>query len=260
MDVAVAGGTGWIGRLVVEAVRDAGHDPSVISRSRGVDVTTGAGLDEALRGVRAVIDVTNITTTSRRKAVAFFEAGTARLLAAGHRAGVAHHVALSIVGCDRVGLGYYAGKRRQEELVLNGPVPASVLRATQFYEFAPQMIEHGFGPFVPGPRMRSQPVAAREVAEALVVLATGEPAGLAPDLAGPEVHDMAWMVRQVVRARGLHRVVIPLKMPGSAGRQMAGDGLLPREAGPRGKQTFREWLGSPDGSAVRPDDRAASRG
>ncbi|MEU6343554.1 SDR family oxidoreductase [Streptomyces sp. NPDC046977] len=246
MRIAVAGGTGWVGRKVVEAVRAAGDVPVVLARSTGVDLTTGAGLDEALDGCTTVIDVSNVVTTGKRRSVAFFDAATTRLLTAGARAGVTHHIALSIVGCDRVGLGYYMGKRRQEELVLSAAAPHTVLRATQFHEFAAQMLARR-GPVV-APRMRSQPIAAREVADALVTLAGAAPAGLAPDLAGPEVLEMDDMVRRLARARGDRRLLVPVRL-GATGRALTAGGLLPAADGPRGRQTFAEWLTTPDAGA-----------
>ncbi|HEU5332759.1 MAG TPA: NAD(P)H-binding protein [Actinocrinis sp.] len=246
MKIAVAGGTGWVGRLVVEALWDAGETPVVLARSTGVDLTTGAGLDEALAGACAVVDTTNVTSVGRRRSVAFFETATANLLAAGRRAGVGHHVALSIVGCDRVDLGYYLGKRRQEELVLADGVPGTVLRTTQFHEFAARMLGRG-GRFALAPRQLSQPVAAREVAVALAELARTEPVGLAPELAGPEQHWMPDLVRRLARARGTRRVVVPVRVPGRAGKAMAHGGLLPAEPGPRGRITFDAWLA--DGAA-----------
>ena len=238
MRIAVAGGTGCAGRLVVRNATRLGHLPVVIARSAGVDLTTGAGLAAALDGADAVIDVTNITTTSRARAVAFFEAATSTLVCAAARAGVRHLVALSIVGCDRTPVGYYAGKLRQEELVLAGRLPSTVLRATQFHEFAAQLIGRGIGPFVPAPRILSQPVAADEVATALVELATGPAVGLAPELAGPEERQLVPMVRQVVKARGLRRIVVPIPVPGNAGS----GAQLPTGRGPRGRQSFDEWL------------------
>ena len=246
MRIAIAGGTGTLGRYVVEAVRAAGHQPTVISRSRGVDVITRTGLDDALRDTSVVIDVTNMTTVSEKKSTAFFETATHNLIDAGQRAGVTHHLVLSIVGIDRVDLGYYKGKRAQERVALAGPVPATVLSATQFYEFADQMLTRG-GPFAIVPRMTTQPVAAREVADALVVLALGEPVGRAPDIAGPEQRQMSDLVRAVLRARGEHRLMIPIRLPGAVGRAMANGGLLPTDDGPRGIQTFEEWLAT-DGS------------
>jgi uncharacterized protein YbjT (DUF2867 family) len=238
--IAVAGGTGIVGSHVVTALTAAGHDPVVLARSRGVDLTTGAGLDAALEGARAVIDVSNLSTTSRKKSVAFFSEAGRQLLAAGQRAGIAHHVALSIVGIDRVDFGYYEGKRRQEELVLNGPVAATVLRSTQFFEFAEQLLARG--PLVVVPRMRTQPVAAREVADALVTLALGPAVGRAPELAGPEELQMVAMVRAVRKASGARKVLFPVRLPGRVGRAMADGALLPTGPGPRGQQTFAESL------------------
>lgn len=239
MRVAVAGGTGVVGQHVVSALSAGGSDVVVLARSRGIDLTTGQGLDAALEGVETVIDVSNVTTMSRSTSEQFFETTTRRLLAAGERAGVRHHVVLSIVGADRVDFGYYFGKRRQEALVLAGPVPASVLRATQFHEFAERFV--GRGPVAMVPRMRCQPIAAREAADALVTLSAGPAVGLAPELAGPREEQLTDMVRQLAQRRGLRRLVVPLRVPGKAARDMAGTGLLPSGPGPRGQQTFAEW-------------------
>jgi uncharacterized protein YbjT (DUF2867 family) len=227
---------------VVAAAAAAGHSPVVLSRSRGVDLTTGRGLDDALDGVEAVIDVSNVTTTTRRRAVKFFVSATEHLLSAGQRTGVKHHVALSIVGVDRVDFGYYYGKRAQEALVLSGAVPASVLRATQFHEFAGQLLARSPGPLAFVPRMQTQPVAASEVAAALVDLAGGHAVGLAPEMAGPEVHEMVDLARRVLAATAQRRAVVPLRLPGATGKAMATGALLPTDPGPRGKQTFASWL------------------
>ncbi|MEW1829056.1 NAD(P)H-binding protein [Streptomyces sp. NPDC088196] len=246
MKVAVAGGTGLVGRYVVEELAAAGHEPVVLSRSRGVDlVAGGAGLDAALDGVDTVVDVSNVTTTGARKSVAFFDAVGRNLLDAGERAAVRHHVVLSIVGIDRVGLGYYQGKLRQERVVKDGPLPWTVLRATQFHEFAKQTLERVPRPFAVVPRMRTQPIAAREVAQHLVRLVGGPAQGMAPDLAGPRVEQLVDMVRQLLRARRERRWVVPVRMPGAVGAAMTGDGQLPvvgDAVGPRGRQTFEEWL------------------
>ncbi|MEU7769761.1 SDR family oxidoreductase [Micromonospora taraxaci] len=245
MRIAVAGGTGWVGRLVVDAVRAAGHEPVTLARSTGVDLIRGSGLDQALTATPVVIDVSNVSTINRRRSEEFFGTATGNLLAAGQRAGVRHHVALSVVGVDRVNWGYYAGKRRQERLVLDGTVPATVLRSTQFYELAAQMLASIPGPVAVVPQMRIQPIAAHEVARCLVDLALADPAGRAPDIAGPQQLRMSDMARRLLRSRGSHRVVLPVRLPGSTGRAMAGDGLLPTAPGPRGNQTFDQWLGSP---------------
>ncbi|MGW6743601.1 SDR family oxidoreductase [Streptomyces sp. NPDC055025] len=242
MRVAVAGGTGLVGRHVVEELSAAGHEPVVLARARGVDLVSGAGLDEAMAGVEAVVDVTNVTTMSARKAISFFEAVGGNLLDAGARAGVRHHVALSIVGIDRVGHGYYQGKIRQEERVRSGRVPWTVLRATQFHEFAQQTVDLFPGPLAVVPRMNTQPIAAREVAQRLVGLILGPAQGMAPELAGPRVEQLVDMVRKLLRAQRRRRLLLPVRFPGAAGAAMAGDGQLPTGPGPRGAQTFDEWL------------------
>jgi uncharacterized protein YbjT (DUF2867 family) len=240
MKIAIAGGTGLLGRMVVTAARRAGHEALVLSRSVGVDLTTGRGLAGALAGAEVVIDVANVTTLRSRTSVEFFEAETRQLLAVGAEAGVRHHIALSIVGVDRVEMGYYQGKVAQERLIAAGPLPWSVLRATQFHEFAGQLLQRG-GPVVAVPRMVNQPIAAAEVADALVALASAEPGGLLPDLGGPQQERMVDMVRRLQSVRGGHRPVIGLPMPGALGRQLRTE-LLPVGDGPRGRQTFEQWL------------------
>lgn len=242
MRVAVAGGTGVVGRHVVKALSGAGHTPITLSRGRGVDLVTGTVLVEALSGAGAVIDVSNIVATGRAKSVKFFETATTNLLRAGEEAGVKHHVVLSIVGVDRVKLGYYAGKLRQEELALSGAVPATVLRATQFYEFPGQLLDRVPGPVAVVPRQLIRPVAAAEVASELVSIAFGEPRGLAPEFAGPEEHQLVDLARRIEKKRGRRRPVIGLRVPGEGGRAMAGGQLLPGANARFGRQTFDEWV------------------
>ncbi|MGF1646210.1 MAG: SDR family oxidoreductase [Kineosporiaceae bacterium] len=244
MRLAVAGGTGIVGRLVVAEALRRGHDPVVLARSTGVDVVTGVGLDAGLVGCDAVIDTTNLVTMRRDQATAFFEAASRSLTTAGDRAGVRHHLVLSIVGVDRVpSWPYYAGKLRHEEAALAGPLPVTVLRATQFHEFPGQLLRTAAaGPVSAIPRMRIQPVAAREVATRLVALAEGEPAGRAPDLAGPEVHEVVDLARRLVHARRERRAVIGVPLPGAAGRAMRRGALLPASPGPRGTVRFDDWL------------------
>lgn len=249
LTVAVAGGTGVVGRHVVQVARERGHRPLVLARSEGVDLLTGSGLAESLHGVDAVVDVTGTSAQQRAASEAFFGGVTRNLLAAEREAGVGHHVVLSIVGVDDVPSGYYAGKRLQERLVAEqepaagAVLPWSILRATQFHEFAEQAL--GFarlGPVSLVPRMLSQPVAAREVAEALVELVEQGPRGRVPDLAGPEEHRIAHLARRVSRHHGARRRVVELSLPGAAWRQMRRGALLPAQDGPRGEVTFEAWL------------------
>ncbi|MEJ6489516.1 NAD(P)H-binding protein [Leucobacter sp. USCH14] len=243
MRIAIAGGTGTVGRHVTAAAEGRGHEVRVLSRAAGVDLATGAGLD--LTGIDAVIDVSGTTTQSESRARAFFEASTRHLLGAGRSAGVRHHVALSIVGVDRAPFGYYAGKAAQEHAVANGPLPWTVLRATQFHEFAAQMIDQmRYGPVVVVPKMRTRPVAARTVSEHLVRCAEESPAGFAPELAGPREDRMSRMVRALAAHRGIRAGVLEVPLPGRFGRALRDGGILPSDPadavleGP----TFAEWL------------------
>jgi uncharacterized protein YbjT (DUF2867 family) len=242
--VAVVGGTGLAGGHTIEALKQAGHDPVAIARSTGVDVTTGAGLAAALAGVQAVIDVTNTPAIEPAEVRRFFTASTGNLLDAGQRAGVRHHVLLSIVGIDRVeGTGHYAGKRRQEELVEAGPVPFTILRATQFFEFAEMVggwTRHD-GSAVVAPLL-VQPVAAADVGTALAEAAAGPPQGRAADLAGPEPQDLVDMARRALAARGDSTRLVPSWRAGPFGTEMAGEVMLPGPGARIAPTTFDMWL------------------
>jgi uncharacterized protein YbjT (DUF2867 family) len=242
MRIAVAGGTGLVGQHVVDAVTEDGHQPVVLARSTGVDIVSGRGLIDALAGVEIVIDVTNVASIKRDVSVGFFEAGSRNLLAAEAQAGVRHHVVLSIVGIDDSTFGYYQGKLRQEALVERGPLPWSILRATQFHEFAGQVLARSSGPVAIVPSMRMQPVAAREVAAELVRIAEKEPVGRSSDLAGPQEEQLSDLARKVLRHQGSHRLVIPARLPGAAGRAMRDGTLIPRGPATYGQQTFAQWL------------------
>lgn len=241
--VAVAGGTGTVGRHVVAALEEAGHRPVVLSRGEGVDLVAGSGLDAALDGVEAVVDVTSTPTLSSRRSREFFSAVTRNLLAAEQRAGVGHHVALSIVGVDRGRTGHYAGKLAQEDLVEHGPVPWTILRATQFHEFASQMHQAlKAGPWRLSPRMRTQPVAAAEVGRRLAELAVGGPAGRARELAGPREEWLPDLVRRWDLAQGGRGRVVGVPMPGPLGRAMRDGSLLPGPDDDLAGPTFADWL------------------
>jgi uncharacterized protein YbjT (DUF2867 family) len=241
MKIAVAGGTGVAGRWTVEALRTDGHEVIVIARSAGADLVTGNGLYAALAGVEAVVDATNTPSSGKRASSEFFEATARTLMRAAAVAGVRHIVALSIIGIDRVPYGYYQGKLRQEKVLRESTVPVSILRAAQFHEFVGQYLATLPGPVVPVPRWRAQPVAAREVGQALARIAAGDPVAMS-ELAGPREEIMADMIRQVVRARGDRRLVVSVRLPGATGKAMAAGGGLPDKPGLRGTQTFADWV------------------
>jgi uncharacterized protein YbjT (DUF2867 family) len=256
MRLLVAGGTGTAGRAVVQEAVRRGHDVRVLTHREGGpaaspgdgavlvrgDLVTGEGWAGALEGVEAVVDVSNTATASHRRAAAFFTAGTTHLVAAGGRAGVRHHVLLSIVGVDGSRLGYYRAKVDQERC-LAGRAPAAgvghtVARATQFHDFALQTLERSGGRrLLVVPEVRVQPVDVHEVAAHLVALAEGQPVGRAPDLAGPRLERLPELVRRVAARRGAHVRVVGLPVPPGLRRS-----LLPGDGGLRGTGTFGRWL------------------
>jgi uncharacterized protein YbjT (DUF2867 family) len=241
MKVAVAGGTGAAGQWTVAALKEGGHDPVVLARSAGVDLVTGDGLAAALRGADAVVDATNVGTSNARAAEAFFEATSRNLIRAAAETGVGHIVALSIIGIDLIPLGYYKAKVRQEQVLAESGVPVSILRAAQFHEFPGQYLSRAKGRLVIVPRWETQPVAAREVGQALAAIAVAAPAGMT-QIAGPKVERMADLVRQVAAARDDRRRVLQVPLPDRTGRALARGGGLPAGPGLRGTQTFGDWL------------------
>lgn len=244
MRIAVAGGTGVVGRHTVAALREAGHEPVVLSRASGVDLTgSPAGLADALSGCAAVIDVTSVQTTRASASERFFGEVTRALLDAERAAGVPHHIVLSIVGAAAAPAAYYAGKALQERMVQEASTGWSILRATQFHEFAAQLAARG----KPGrlrlvPAMASQPVAAAEVGRALATIAAGEPRGLDRDLAGPRVEDMPTLVRRYLAATGDGGRVLAVPLPGRWGRALRDGTLLAGPEARLGTETFDEWL------------------
>ncbi|GAA2304663.1 NAD(P)H-binding protein [Nonomuraea roseoviolacea subsp. roseoviolacea] len=243
MRIAVAGATGNIGALAVAALEGQGHEVVRVSRSLGVDLLTGEGLDDALAGVEAVIDVTNGPASDVAETVAYFGAATRNLLAAEERAGVRHHVLLSIVGIHKVtGNAHYAGKREQERLVAEGPVPWTIVPATQFHDFAAMVAswteQDGVATIAP---LLVQPIAPADVAGVLAGIATGEPRGRYADVAGPEPQDLVDMARRTHQALGRAVKLVPT-WSGLFGEAMAGNVLLPGEGAHIAPTTFDEWL------------------
>lgn len=243
MRIAVAGGTGVVGRHIVEALRTAGHDAVVLSRAAGVDLVTGRGLDAALHGADAVIDVASIASLKAHESIEFFTAATGNLVAAAADAGVGHVVLLSIVGIDRIPYDYYAGKVAQEKVIEASRVPWTILRATQFHEFAQQMFARAkVGPLHLAPNARTQPVAAAEVGARLAALAAAEPRGRARDFAGPREERLADMIRAFARSEGYRGWIPALDVPGPQMAGMRAGHALPGPDAELGKQTFDEWL------------------
>lgn len=242
MRIAVAGGTGVIGRLVVAAARGRGHETVVLARATGTDLYAGTGIDERLEGVDVVIDATSVPTVSARTSIDFFRTVTQHLVTAGRRRGVGHHVAVSIIGAREAPFSYYAGKQIQEDLVLD-QTNGTVVRAAQFHEFVRQtQARTKAGPLYAVPAMRAQPVAASEVASLLVDVAEGEPQGVGPEIAGPQELQVADMLRRLLRHEGRRARVVEVPLPGGFGRAMR-DGTLVARPGTRlGRLSYGTWL------------------
>ncbi|MFE3196132.1 SDR family oxidoreductase [Nocardia sp. NPDC059240] len=243
MRIAVAGASGHIGALTVAALGKAGHEVVGISRAVGVDLSTGIGLDAALTGVDAVIDVTNVTAAEEDQVVASFAAATTNLLAAEQRAGVRHHVLLSIAGVHRVeGNAHYAGKREQERLVSEGVVPWTIVPATQFHDFAAMVTgwteTDGVATIAP---LLVQPIAPADVADILAEIAVGAARGRYREIAGPDPQDLVDMARRTNQARG-HTVELVPTWSGLFGPEMAGTVLLPGADARIAPTSFDRWL------------------
>ncbi|SEH82724.1 Uncharacterized conserved protein YbjT, contains NAD(P)-binding and DUF2867 domains [Mycolicibacterium rutilum] len=243
MRIAVAGATGNIGARTAAALERDGHDVVRISRSLGVDLMTGEGLDEALTGVEAVVDAISAPPTDRDKTTEYFGTTTRNLLAAEHRAGVRHHVLLSIVGIHGIeGNAHYSGKREQERLIAEGPVPWTVVPATQFHDFAAMVAgwteQDGVSTIAP---LLVQPIAPADIAEVLAEVAVGPPHGRYIDVAGPQTQDLVDMARRTLAVRGRQVTLVPT-WDGVFGVSMAGNVLLPGENARIASTTFDDWL------------------
>jgi uncharacterized protein YbjT (DUF2867 family) len=248
--IAVAGATGRVGRHVVDVLEAQGHDVVSISRSSGVDVITREGLAEALAGVECVVDAATQPVSEQHAATEFFTTAARNLQEVGEEAGVQRIVLVSIVGADRFTGGFVAASAAHERALSAGPIPVRILRATQFHEFVPQMVEWGRqGEVIYVPRIRTQPVAARSVAEALASLANvsgrvpGSDGAPIPEIGGPREERLVEMARLLVSRRGQPLPVEEVSNPADPDHELLENGaLLPGSDATLAGPTFEEWL------------------
>ncbi len=243
MKIVVVGGTGLIGSQTIEFLRDAGHDAVAAAPSTGVDTLTGQGVDEALAGADVVVDVSNSPSFADDDVLRFFTTSTRTLLDAEARAGVRHHVALSIVGADRTpDSGYLRAKVAQEQLIRESGAGWSIVRATQFFEFAGRIAD---GATVDGrvriPPVAFQPVASVDVARTVAEVAAGEPLGGVWELAGPERLRFDEFVERFVAARGDERDVVADPAAPYFGAVLAEGSLVPAGEHRRGAVTAGDF-------------------
>lgn len=242
MKIAVIGGTGLIGSQVVRNLTAAGHEAVPHALSTGVDVITGAGVDDAVAGADVVVNLTN-SPTFDDASPAFFQTSMDNLLAASAKAGVGHFVVLSIVGVDQVPeLAYYRAKVLQEDVLRAGPVPYSIVRATQFMEFVDAVLSWTSDETtVRLPRTPIQPIAAAEVAAAVSEVAAGDPLNGVRDVGGPEVFTLDELGRITLAAKGDGRTVVADDTAGMFA-EVKGDVLTAPAGAVIAATRYRDWL------------------
>jgi uncharacterized protein YbjT (DUF2867 family) len=253
MKIVVIGGSGRVGGNVVRRLVAQGHDPIAASPSTGVDTITGEGLPEVMAGADVVVDVSNAPVWEDDAVREFFVTSTRNLMAAEREAGVGHHVAVSIVGCDLLpDSGYLRAKVAQEAEIVAGNVPYSILRATQFFEFLPQIAESGAeGDSVRLSTGLMQLVAADDVAANVTELSTGAPLGGHVELGGPEKLGMDAWVRRLFAATGDERTVISDPHARYFGTELHGGELTPGDGARIGKADFDTWFATQQEGAAR---------
>ena len=245
MKTVIIGGTGLIGSKLVTLLREKGHEAVPASPDTGVNTLTGEGLADVLAGAAVVVDVSNSPSFEDAAVLKFFETSTGNLLAAEAAAGVGHHVALSIVGCDRVpGSGYLRAKLAQERLIERSQRPYSIVRATQFFEFAKRIADEATdGHWVRIPPVSFQPMAASDVAGAVAEVALAAALNGAVEIGGPQRFRFDEFIRLGLDARHDDREVVADPHARYFGAELDEGSLVPGVAARLGKMRFDEWLG-----------------
>ncbi len=244
MKIIVIGGSGLIGKKVVTNLRQRGHEVVAASPSSGVNTVTGEGLAQALAGAQVVVDVANAPSWEDNAVLAFFETSGRNLLAAEAAAGVGHHVALSVVGTERLlASGYFRAKMAQEKLIKASPIPYTIVRATQFFEFASGIAQSATeGQTVGLPPVLMQPIAADDVAAVMADVALAEPLNGTFELAGPEPIRQDDLVRQFLKATRDARTVVTDASATYYGINVNDQSLTPGENPRLGTTRFSDWL------------------
>ena len=256
MKIVVIGGSGLIGSKLVEKLREAGHDPLAASPDSGVDTLTGEGLAEALEEAEVVVDVSNAPVWDDAAVLEFFQTSTRNILAAEAAAEVSHHVALSVVGTDRLpDSGYFRAKLAQEEAIKAATVPYTIVRATQFFEFIGRIADSNTdGDTVRVPPVLVQPEAADDVAAALAVAAVGAPVNGTVELAGPERFRLDELTRRVLNANGDARRVTTDGRARYFGAELDDRSLIPGDDARIAPTRFEDWLDRTTLKQTRPKD------
>jgi uncharacterized protein YbjT (DUF2867 family) len=245
MKIVVIGGTGLIGSKVVAKLREAGHDPLAASPDTGVNTLTGEGLAEALEKATVVVDVSNAPNWDDAAVMDFFLTSSRNILAAEAVSGVDHHVALSVVGADRLtDSGYMRAKVAQEEAIKAATIPYTIVRATQFFEFMGRVADSNTeGETVHMPPALVQPEAAADVSAALAVAAVGAPVNGIVEMAGPERFRLDELTRRVLSAKGDTRRVTADPRALYFDATLDDRSLIPGDDAQIAPTRFEDWLG-----------------
>jgi uncharacterized protein YbjT (DUF2867 family) len=254
MKVVVIGGSGLIGSKLVERLRGTGQDPLSASPDSGVDTLTGEGLAEALEFAQVVVDVSNAPMWEDAAVLEFFQTSTRNIIVGEMRAGVSHHVALSVVGTDRLQeSGYFRAKLAQEEGIMAGSIPHTIVRATQFFEFLGRIADSSSdGETVRVPPVLIQPEAADDVAAALAVAAVGAPVNGTIELAGPERFRFDELIQRMLDANGDARRVMADGRALYFGAELEEGSLIPDDDAHIAPTRFEDWLGLSTVEQTRP--------
>ncbi|NGO14002.1 SDR family oxidoreductase [Streptomyces sp. HC44] len=244
MKVVVIGGTGLIGSKVVARLGEHGHEAVAAAPNTGVNTLTGEGLADALQGASVVIDVSNSPSFEDKAVMEFFRTSTTNLLKAETEAGVTHHVALSVVGTDRLqGSGYFRAKQAQEELIKASGIPYSIVHATQFFEFAKGLADGVTeGDTVRLPAARIQPIVSDDVAAAVGRTAVGGPVNGVVEVAGPEAFELEEFIRMGLAAHNDPRKIVTDPQATYWGAELQENTLLPGPDAHIAETRFAEWL------------------
>jgi uncharacterized protein YbjT (DUF2867 family) len=252
MKIVVIGGSGLIGSKLVRKLREQGHEAVAASPNSGVNSLTGEGLAEALKGASVVVDVTNSPSWEDAAVLKFFETSTRNLLSYGMTAGVKHHVALSVVGTERLlASGFFRAKMAQENLIKASSIPYTIIRATQFFEFVKGITDFSTeGNKVRLPTALIQPMAADDVASAVSRIATSSPVNGTVEIGGPEKFRLDELVRQYLAANKDPREVVADPKAGYYGVDISERTLLPGDGARLSETRFETWLTQPAAKAA----------
>jgi uncharacterized protein YbjT (DUF2867 family) len=244
MKIVVIGGTGLIGSRLVKKLGEQGHEAVAASPRSGINSITGEGLADALKGASVVVDVTNSPDWEDAAVLKFFETSTRNLLANEAAAGVGHHVALSVVGTDRLlPSGFFRAKMAQENLIKASSIPYTIVRATQFFEFVKQIADFGtVGNQVRLPPALFQPMAADDVASAMARIVTGKPVNGTIEIGGPEQFRLDEAARRDLAARRDPREVITDPQARYVGIAVSERALVPDDQARLGETRYEDWL------------------